>query len=104
MPPELKRADYIVSSNVVRTLMNLNFFDAVLERLADLRPRERPRPCFFVADEYDQIVTQPADGEYYARSREACAINVVATQSYAVLVSRFKDQHAARALMANLRN
>lgn len=91
-------------SNVVRTLMKLNFFDAVLERLADLRPGERPRPCFFVADEYDQIVTQPADGEYYARSREACAINVVATQSYAVLVSRFKDQHAARALMANLRN
>lgn len=91
-------------SNVVRTLMKLNFFDAVLERLSDLRPGERPRPCFFVADEYDQIVTQPADGEYYARSREACAINVVATQSYAVLVSRFKDQHAARALLANLRN
>lgn len=112
---EALRRGYVVSlripgtqyksvSNVVRTLMKLNFFDAVLERLADLRPGERPRPCFFVADEYDQIVTQPADGEYYARSREACAINVVATQSYAVLVSRFKDQHAARALMANLRN
>jgi hypothetical protein len=28
-------------SNVVRTLMKLNFFDAVLERLADLRPGAR---------------------------------------------------------------
>jgi hypothetical protein len=94
---------YKTVSNVVRTLMKLNFYDAVLERLSELRPGERPRPCLFVADEFDQITTQPADGDYLARAREACAINVVATQSYAALVARFKDQHAARQLLANLR-
>jgi hypothetical protein len=94
---------YKTVSNVVRTLMKLNFYDAVLERLSELRPGERPRPCFFVADEFDQITTQPADGDYLARAREACAINVVATQSYAALVARFKDEHAARQMLANLR-
>jgi len=47
-------------------------------------------------------VTEPADGDYFARSREACGINVVATQSYARLVAKFKSEHAARSLMANL--
>jgi hypothetical protein len=56
-----------------------------------------------VADEYDQVVTEPADGDYFARSREACAVNIVATQSYARLVAKFKSEHAARSLMANLR-
>ena len=90
-------------SIMVRTLLKLNFFDAVLERLTHLKPGERPRPCFWVADEYDQVVTEPADGDYFARSREACGINVVATQSYARLVAKFKSEHAARSLMANLR-
>ncbi len=94
---------YKTVSNVVRTLMKLNFYDAVLERLSELQPGQRPRPCFFVADEFDQITTQPADGDYLARAREACAINVVATQSYAALVARFKDEHAARQMLANLR-
>jgi hypothetical protein len=90
-------------SIMVRTLLKLNFFDAVLERLTHLQPGERPRPCFWVADEYDQVVTEPADGDYFARSREACAVNIVATQSYARLVAKFKSEHAARSLMANLR-
>ena len=92
-------------SQVVGTMTKLNFFDAVLNRLsrAEASRGDVGRMLFFVADEYDGIVTQPGDGNFLAKCREAKCASIIATQSYESLVAKLRNEHLAAQLLANLR-
>lgn len=92
-------------AQVVGTMTKLNFQDAVLNRLAraEAEGTDVGRLVFFVADEYDMFVTQPADGNFLAKCREARACSIIATQSLESLVSRLRNEHVTAQLLANLR-
>ena len=92
-------------SQIVGTMTKLNFFDAVLTRLArsDQRRADPGRMVFFVADEYDGYVTQPADGNFLSKCREARCCSILATQSYESFAAKLHDEHVAAQLLANLR-
>jgi hypothetical protein len=93
-------------SQIVGTMTKLNFFDAVLGRLANADAGRRSNPgrlVFFVADEYDGYVTQPADGNFLSKCREARCCTLVATQSYESFTARLHDEHVTHQLLANLR-
>jgi hypothetical protein len=92
-------------SQVVGTMTKLNFFDGVLNRLAraDAGHADVGRTLFFVADEYDGYVTQPADGNFLSKCREARCCTIIATQSYESLVAKLRNEHVAGQLLSNLR-
>ncbi len=92
-------------SQVVGTLTKLNFFDAVLSRRgrAEASGGDVGRTVFFVADEYDGYLTQPADGSFLSKCREARCCAIVATQSYESFVAKLRNEHVAGQLLANLR-
>lgn len=93
-------------SQIVGTMTKLNFFDAVLGRLARSEAgaaADVGRLAFFVADEYDGYVTQPADGNFLAKCREARCCSLIATQSYESFTAKLQDEHVTQQLLANLR-
>jgi hypothetical protein len=92
-------------STIVGTMTKLNFFDAVLNRLARAEHGQGDvgRGVFFVADEYDGYTTQPGDGDFFSKCREAKCCAVIATQTYESFVAKLKNEHVAAQLIANLR-
>jgi len=92
-------------STIVGTMTKLNFFDAVLNRLARAEHGwvDVGRGVFFVADEYDGYTTQPGDGDFFSKCREAKCCSVIATQTYESFVAKLKNEHVAAQLIANLR-
>ena len=58
---------------------------------------------FFVADEYDGYTTQPGDGDFFSKCREARCCAVIATQTYESFVAKLRNEHVAAQLIANLR-
>ena len=86
-------------------MTKLNFFDAVLNRLARAEhgSGDVGRGVFFVADEYDGYTTQPGDGDFFSKCREAKCCAVIATQTYESFVAKLKNEHVAAQLLANLR-
>jgi hypothetical protein len=92
-------------STIVGTMTKLNFFDAVLNRLARAEHgvQDVGRGVFFVADEYDGYTTQPGDGDFFSKCREAQCCSVIATQTYESFVAKLKNEHVAAQLLANLR-
>jgi hypothetical protein len=92
-------------SAIVGTMTKLNFFDAVLNRLARAEhgSGDVGRGVFFVADEYDGYTTQPGDGDFFSKCREAKCCAVIATQTYESFVAKLKNEHVAAQLLANLR-
>jgi hypothetical protein len=92
-------------STIVGTMTKLNFYDAVLNRLAraEHSSDDVGRGVFFVADEYDGYTTQPGDGDFFSKCREAKCCAVIATQTYESFVAKLKNEHVAAQLLANLR-
>jgi hypothetical protein len=92
-------------STIVGTMTKLNFYDAVLNRLARAEhgSEDVGRGVFFVADEYDGYTTQPGDGDFFSKCREAKCCAVIATQTYESFVAKLKNEHVAAQLIANLR-
>lgn len=90
-------------SQIVGTMTKLNFYDAVLSRLSKCEAGDVGRPTFFVADEFDAYITQPGDGNYLSKCREAKSCSIIATQSYESIVAKLGNEHSAGQLLANLR-
>jgi hypothetical protein len=87
----------------VATMVKLNYQDAVLSRLAraDASNANVGRGVFFLADEYDEFVTQ-ADGGFLSKCREARAVNCISIQGYKSLGVKMRDQEAVEQLLAQL--
>jgi hypothetical protein len=55
----------------------------------------------FICDEYHEYITSN-DADFFAQSREARCINIVATQSYDFLLNTLKDESCVKVIVQNL--
>lgn len=57
----------------------------------------------FISDEFHEYVTT-TDADFFAQSREAKCINIIATQSYTSIKNALKDESASKVIIQNLIN
>ena len=78
------------------------FQTEVMARLAN-NFKNSSRTVAFISDEYHEYCTS-SDSEFYAQSREAKCINIVATQSYTSLLNTLNNKYAVDVIVQNLVN
>ena len=93
-------AEYKNLSKIIAAYLKLDFQAEVLSRLSN---GNNERTVAFISDEYHEYITE-TDADFYAQSREAKCINVVATQSYKSLLKTLKDEAALSVVTQNLIN
>lgn len=91
------------NQNLARFIAAYLKLDFQTEVLASLTNHCNIRPSVFLCDEFHEFVTS-TDSAFFAQSREAKCINIVATQSYSSLLNTLKDPTCVRVLTQNLIN
>ena len=86
-------------SKLIAAYLKLDFQSEVLSQLSE----NKVKPSVFICDEFHEYVTT-TDSDFFAQSREAKCINIVATQSYTSLLNTLKDQYSTKAIIQNLIN
>ncbi len=86
-------------SKIIAAYLKLDFQSEVLSQLSTASIS----PTAFICDEFHEYVTA-TDSDFFAQSREAKCINIVATQSYTSLLNTLKDQYAVKSIIQNLIN
>ena len=95
-------AQYRNLAKTIAAYMKLDIQSEVMQRLVR-EGANTERPVYVFADEYQEFVTA-TDAEFYAQSREAKCITIVATQSYTSLINTLKDRDTVRTVSQNLIN
>ena len=86
-------------SKIIAAYLKLDFQTDVISQLATFVKR----PMVFLSDEYQEYVTS-SDAEFFAQSREAKCINIVATQSYTSLLHTLNNEYSVKVIVQNLVN
>lgn len=86
-------------SKIIAAYLKLDFQTDVIGQLTN----KVIRPMVFISDEYQEYVTS-SDAEFFAQSREAKCINIVATQSYTSLLHTINNQYSVNVIIQNLVN
>ena len=86
-------------SKIIAAYLKLDFQTDVITQLSTYVKR----PMVFISDEYQEYVTS-SDAEFFAQSREAKCINIVATQSYTSLLHTLNNQYSVKVIVQNLVN
>jgi len=94
-------AEYKNLSKIIAAYLKLDFQSEILMQLS--KNRNNIRTTSFICDEYHEYVTT-TDADFFAQSREAKSINIVATQSYTSLLNSLKNQYSAKVIIQNLVN
>ena len=89
-------------SKIIAAYLKLDFQSEVMARLSH-NPPYSIKPVAFLCDEYHEYVTL-SDANFFAQSREAKCINIVATQSYTSLLHTLQDKYATEVILQNLIN
>lgn len=92
-------AEYRNLSKIIAAYLKLDFQSEILSRLSN----STQNTCAFICDEYHEYVTS-TDADFFAQSREAKCINIVATQSYSSLLNTLKDNYTCKVIIQNLIN
>lgn len=87
-------------SKIIAAYLKLDFQSEVLIQLSN---KKSISPTVFMCDEYHEYVTL-SDSDFFAQSREAKCINIVATQSYTSLLNTLKDESSVKVILQNLVN
>ena len=95
-------SEYKNLSKIIATYLKLDFQTEVMNRLNKNNP-QMLRKVAFISDEFHEYVTN-TDAEFFAQSREAKCINIVATQSYTSLLNAMNNQNTVKAIIQNLIN
>lgn len=93
-------ARYKNLSKIIAAYLKLDFQSEVLIQLSN---KKTISPTVFMCDEYHEYVTL-SDSDFFAQSREAKCINIVATQSYTSLLNTLKDESSVKVILQNLVN
>ena len=93
-------AEYKNLSKIIATYLKLDFQSSVMNRLSN---KKKIRKSAFISDEYHEYVTD-TDSDFFAQSREAKCINIIATQSYSSLLNTLKDETTVKTIIQNLIN
>ena len=94
-------AEYRNLSKIIATYLKLDFQSEVLSRLSNEMCMQRT--VAFISDEYHEYITE-TDADFYAQSREAKCINIVATQSYKSMLKTLNNESALSVITQNLIN
>jgi hypothetical protein len=94
-------SEYRNLSKIMAAYLKLDFQTEVMSRLSSPLPFNRS--VAFISDEYHEYVTD-TDANFFAQSREAKCINIVATQSYTSLLSSINNQYIVKTIVQNLIN
>lgn len=95
-------SEYKILSKIIATYLKLDFQTEVMARLAN-NFKNSERIVAFISDEYHEYCTF-SDSEFYAQSREAKCINIVATQSYTSLLNTLNNKYSVDVIIQNLVN
>jgi hypothetical protein len=93
-------AEYKNLSKIIATYLKLDFQTAVMNRLSN---GKKIRKSVFISDEYHEYVTD-TDSDFFAQSREAKCINIIATQSYTSLLNSLKEEAVVKVIIQSLIN
>ncbi|MCI9178358.1 MAG: type IV secretion system DNA-binding domain-containing protein [Clostridia bacterium] len=94
--------EYSYLSKIIAAYLKLDFQTEVMKRLSE-DPSCNFRSCCFISDEYSEYCTS-TDANFFAQSREAKCINIVATQSYTSLLNTLHDTSSVNVITQNLIN
>lgn len=95
-------AEFKNLSKIVAAYLKLDFQTEVMSRLSNNKNKFL-RSVAFISDEFHEYVTS-TDADFFAQSREAKCINIVATQSYTSLLNTLDNQNTTKAIIQNLIN
>lgn len=95
-------AEYRNLSKIIATYLKLDFQTEVMTRLNRYSSNSF-RSVAFICDEFHEYCTA-TDADFFAQSREAKCINIVATQSYSSLLNSINNQYAVKVIIQNLIN
>ena len=93
-------AEYKNLSKIISAYLKLDFQAEVMSQLSTGVPK---RITAFISDEFHEYVSS-TDSDFFAQSREAKCINIVATQSYTSLQNSLKDSSCVKVIVQNLIN
>ena len=93
-------SEYKNLSKIIATYLKLDFQSTVMNRLSN---GKKIRKSAFICDEYHEYITD-TDSDFFAQSREAKCINIIATQSYSSLLNTIKDETTIKTIIQNLIN
>ncbi len=93
-------SEYKNLSKIIAAYLKLDFQGTVLNRLSNGKFK---RKSAFISDEYHEYVTS-TDADFFAQSREAKCINIIATQSYTSLQNSLKDESNVKVIIQSLVN
>lgn len=93
-------ADYKNLSKIIASYLKLDFQSEILSNIST---KFSSRTTAFICDEFHEYVTS-TDSDFFALSREANCINIIATQSYTSLLNTLKDLSCTKTIIQNLIN
>lgn len=93
-------SEYRNLSKIIAAYLKLDFQTEIMMNLAN---KKTQRTFAFISDEYHEYVTS-TDADFFAQSREAKCINIVATQSYTSLLNTLNNKYTVNAITQNLVN
>ena len=93
-------SEYKNLSKIIAAYLKLDFQTEVMINLAN---NENNRISAFISDEYHEYVTS-TDADFFAQSREAKCINIIATKSYTSLLNTLNNKYTVTAITQNLVN
>ena len=99
----LNISEYKNLAKMIAAYLKLDFQTAVMNRLANVKDISLERSVCFISDEYHEYVTL-SDASFFAQSREAKCINIVATQSYTSLLNTLNNNSSVKVIVQNLVN
>ena len=95
-------AEFKNLSKIIAAYLKLDFQTEVMSRLSN-NQNQFLRSVAFISDEFHEYVTS-TDCDFFAQSREAKCINIIATQSYTSLLNSLDNQNTTKAIIQNLIN
>ena len=93
---------YKVLSKIIATYLKLDFQSEVLDRIANNFILSN-RNVAFISDEFHEYCTI-TDSDFFAQSREAKCINIIATQSYTSILNSLNNKFSTEVIIQNLVN
>lgn len=95
-------SEYRNLSKIIATYLKLDFQTEVMSRLSRYDSNNF-RSVAFICDEFHEYCSS-SDADFFAQSREAKCINIVATQSYSSLLNAINNQYCVNVIIQNLIN
>lgn len=95
-------SEYTSLSKIISAYLKLDFQSEILSSLSK-KSHDTVRTSCFLSDEYHEYVTS-SDANFFAQSREAKCINILATQSYTSLLNTLNNESSTKVIIQNLVN